>query len=590
MSPGNAHLVLAIGAMLATLFSLAIHPVFAQTDVGTLRAAIRDAQDGEIVPAMICITSPADNTWRTPPDGRDPAGYVTNQDIILGRMKGIEYVAGKQKKWFPGDPGPPVLMAGDFQEDPADAKLPYLEQKRKRNPWYDGKPAVPFWKEPAAYFVSRPFTITLPPGKWRLAVMRGIEYLPVAEELTIEAGQELQRDVRLARWVNMPEQGWYSGDAHVHSPRVAPSQDEYIITWAKAMDVHMTCVLSYADRRPEFGAVQACYGRASRYQQGDYWLESGHEDPREPINEQGHVTQLNIQKIVRDVSRYQLYDYVFDGVHAQGGLVGYTHLAWSGEYFRRKNPSLNPGWDASINVIRGKVDFIDILEAARLGVDDYYDFLNMGVKLTAMSSSDNPAAVVGEERTFAYTGPGKFTVDAWYAAVKQGHTVVSNGPMLLLEVNEAMPGDEIRVGKDAHLRIRAEAWAPESIGLPRTLELISHGRVIRCVEPSDPKQERLALDFEVPADRSQWLAARTTACNGAVAHTSPVYVIVDGASFADRSQLPELVAERLKVLEFIESRMHNRRFTRGYAPGVAHELLKRVADARARYLALEQAP
>jgi hypothetical protein len=69
-----------------------------------------------------------------------------------------------------------------------------------------------------------------------------------------------------------------------------------------------------------------------------------------------------------------------------------------------------------------------------------------------------------------------------------------------------------------------------------------------------------------------------------------VYVIVDGASFADRSQFPQLVAKRLKVLDFIESRMHSPRFTKGYAPGVADELLKRVADARAKYLALEQTP
>jgi hypothetical protein len=572
------------------MLALAVSPAFAQTDVGTLRVAIRDAQSGENVPAMICITLLADNTWRKPPDGREPAGYVTNGNMIEGRLMGPEYVAGTETPWFPGDPGPAVLMTGDFPEDPLDATRPYTKQKRKRNLWYYGKPAVPFWKDPAAYFVSKPFAITLPPGKWRLSVMRGIEYLPVFDEFTVAAGEQLQRDVQLVRWVDMPGQGWYSGDAHVHSPRVAPSQDEYIITWAKSMDVHMTCVLSYADRRAEFGAVQASYGRQSRYQQGDYWLESGHEDPREPINEQGHVTQLNIHKIVRDVSRYQLYDYVFDGVHEQGGLVGYTHLSWSPEFFRRKNPSLIPGWDASINVIRGKIDFIDILEAAHLGVEDYYDFLNMGVKLTAMSSTDNPAAVVGEERTFAYTGPGRFTVDSWYAAIKQGHTVVSNGPMLMLTVNDAMPGDEVRVGKNAMLHIRVETWAPELIGTPQVLEVVSHGRIIRSVESPDPKKEKLALNFEVPADQSQWLAARTTASNGAVAHTSPVYVIVDGAGFADRSQLPELVAKRLKVLEFIESRIHNPQFTKGYAPGVADELLKRVADARAKYLALEQTP
>ena len=81
------------------------------------------------------------------------------------------------------------------------------------------------------------------------------------------------------------------------------------------------------------------------------------------------------------------------GVHEQGGLVGYTHLAWSPEFFRRKNPSLNPGWDASINVIRGKIDFIDILEAARLGFEDYYDFLNLGAKLTAMARAARQGAV-----------------------------------------------------------------------------------------------------------------------------------------------------------------------------------------------------
>lgn len=275
MSVDHPNQVATVWGTLALLFGLAAHPVFAQADVGTLRVSIRDKVSGAVVPAMICITSPTDNTWRTPPDGRLPAGFVTNPDIIEGRLKGIEYIAGTQKKWFPGDPGPAVLMTGDF---PDDLTAPWV--KKKRNPWYDGKPAIPFWKEPAAYFVSEPFTIMLPPGTWRLAVMRGIEYLPVSEEFTIAAGQKLERNIRLIRWVDMPRQGWYSGDAHVHSPRVAPLQDEYIMTWAQSMDVHMTCVLSYGNVREMEGAIQACYGKESRYQQGDYWLESGHEDPR----------------------------------------------------------------------------------------------------------------------------------------------------------------------------------------------------------------------------------------------------------------------------------------------------------------------
>ena len=589
MSAQNPNQVVNVLRMLALLFGLAGHPVFGQSDVGTLSVSIRDKASGEVVPAMLCITSLADNTWRKPPDGREPAGYVTNGNIIEGRLKGPEYVAGTETPWYPGDPGPAVLMAGDFPEDPADATRPYTKKKRKRNLWYYGKPAIPFWKDPAAYFVSKPFTITLPSGKWRLSVMRGIEYLPVFEEFTVTPGQKLEHNVQLARWVDMPRQSWYSGDAHVHSPRVAPSQDVYIMTWAQAMDSHMTCVLSYGNVRQMEGAIQARYGKESRYQQGDYWLESGHEDPRESITEQGHMTQLNIQKIVRDLSKYQLYDFVADGVHAQGGLVGYTHLAWSGPFYHRTKPDLHPGWDVHINTIRGKIDFIDILEAAQLGVEHYYDFLNLGVKLTAMASSDNPAAVVGEERTYAYTGPGKFTVDTWYEAVKQGHTFVTNGPMLLLTVDEAIPGDEVKVAKSAKVHIRGEAWAPELIGTPKLLEVVSHGRVIRSVEAGGPKQEKLVVEFDLSAADSQWIAARTSCLNGAVAHTSPVYVIVDGKSFVDRSQVQQLVAKQLKALDFIEKqRLDNPRFTKNWALGVVDQLRLRIEDARTKYLTLRQ--
>jgi hypothetical protein len=222
-------------------------------------------------------------------------------------------------------------------------------------------------------------------------------------------------------------------------------------------------------------------------------------------------------------------------------------------------------------------------------VEHYYDFLNLGVKLTAMSSSDNPAAVVGEERTYAYTGPGKFTVDTWYGAVKQGRTFVTNGPMLSLTVGGAMPGDDVRVRKDAKVRIRAQAWAPESIGAPKVLEVVSHGRVIRTVEARHAPQGKLAVDFTLPAGESQWIAARTTAFNGAAAHTSPVYVIVDGASFLSRAQAPQVVAKHLKVLDFIEKqRLSNPNYTKSWAPGEVDQLKLSVQDARAKYLAVGQ--
>src|SRR5437762_5389314 len=104
-------------AALCVVLGLAQYSVVGQSSSATLRVAIRDKATGQVVPAMICITSMADNTWRVPPDGRAPAPFMRNIDFIQARWKSIEYIAGDKKKWFPGDPGPSLIMNGTFPEN-----------------------------------------------------------------------------------------------------------------------------------------------------------------------------------------------------------------------------------------------------------------------------------------------------------------------------------------------------------------------------------------------------------------------------------------------------------------------------------------
>ena len=327
MSFQQASRFLVMPGALALIIGLAPWSSLGQSDTGTLRVAIHDKANGQVVPAIVCITSLADNTFRVPPDGRTPAKFQRNVDLIQARWKSIEYIAGPDKKWFPGDPGPALVMNGTFKDNVT------------RDLWYYGGAAIPFWKEPAAYFVSEPFSITLPPGKWRLAVMRGFEYTPSYEDITVTAGQTVERNVQLARWVDMAKQGWYSGDPHVHSWRVAPLHDKYVITFAKAMDVHMTVTMNYCVQHDCTGCPQAQYGKAGRYHEGDYWVESGTEDPREGI-ERGRPRIADRYPapipLPQPISAIQL---AFDDVHAQAGLVGYDHLAWSKSYnLKRESP------------------------------------------------------------------------------------------------------------------------------------------------------------------------------------------------------------------------------------------------------------
>jgi hypothetical protein len=140
--------------------------------------------------------------------------------------------------------------------------------------------------------------------------------------------------------------------------------------------------------------------------------------------------------------------------------------------------------------------------------------------------------------------------------------------MLTLTAEKLIPGDEMKFHGSRRMHIRAKAWAPPEIG-----------KVIRSAISE--------LSFPLLISRSQWIAARVTCENGAVAHTSPIYFLANGQSFRDPEQLSAIAAKRLERLDFIETRMKT--------PGLAKEysaeeeaLRKRIAEARVEYQKLSR--
>ena len=169
--------------------------------------------------------------------------------------------------------------------------------------------------------------------------------------------------------------------------------------------------------------------------------------------------------------------------------------------------------------------------------------------------------------------------------MKAGHTFVTNGPMLELTLNDAIPGDEVKIVANTSLRIRARAWAPNIIGSPKTLELIAQGEVIRSAESKNSDKEELKLDLVLKAGESQWIAARVEAHNGAVAHTSPIYVFVDGRSFRNEKELLQLVEKRMKILDFVANRLRDEKFVSNdnYTHGEIEALNAEISEARRSY-------
>ena len=103
--------------------------------------------------------------------------------------------------------------------------------------------------------------------------------------------------------------------------------------------------------------------------------------------------------------------------------------------------------------------------------------------------------------------------------------------MLEFRVDNALPGEEIRLQSERKLRVRARAWGDPKRMAPMKLEIVRHGQVIRSAESADPKQPEVRLEFTVDGGQGCWIAARARAGDGTSAHTTPVYVMREGLRF-----------------------------------------------------------
>jgi hypothetical protein len=247
---------------------------------------------------------------------------------------------------------------------------------------------------------------------------------------------------------------------------------------------------------------------------------------------------LNLRHPARNLERgYYVYADVFDDIHREGGLAGYAHVT-------TYSKSSGAYRDATINIARKKPDFEEICENGSVETEIYYDFLNLGFRLTAMGGSDVPwGGTAGESRVYVRGGP-KFDADRWFAEVKKGHTFVTAGPMLEFTVTGHFPGDEITSKRGERLRVHAKAMVGSDVVRLERLEVVANGEVVRSAEPLG---HSAVLDFELPAEHSMWIAART-----AVSHTTPVYVTVDGKRHWKEDAVPALLDKCFKTLDEVE--------------------------------------
>jgi hypothetical protein len=440
-----------------------------------------------------------------------------------------------------------------------------------------------------AFYVKGSFDMPMPAGNFIVTLTKGYEYANEREVLTFKHGDHLTRTYRLRRWIDMPERGWFSADDHIHLRR-SPREDPLIRDWIAAEDIHVGVLLQMGDFQATYYS-QYAWGRRGRYGEGHYVLASGQEDPRTALL--GHTISFGAEQFVRFRDDYYAYDRVFDRVHQLGGVSGYAHQAMSFHGYR----------GMTLDVLAGKIDFLELAQfcvpESPLALEHYYRFLDLGFRLTALAGSDFPwcgrggrpgeelvGSQIGDARFYTYVGR-PFSFDRWFEAVKAGHTFVTTGPMLDLEVNGRKPGEvlDVKLGTKLHIAVKAHGHAAQ-VPLQR-LQLIGHGKILAEAKAGDRGQgpEQLTIEHELIPGNGIWLAARADAGASQTSHTTPVYVTVGGDGFHNRASLEKQIEVSKGYLQEIRAHLAPDAPRTGRVPpasaypGTRDRLEQRIADA-----------
>ena len=386
-----------------------------------------------------------------------------------------------------------------------------------------------------AFYVDGDYEAQVPAGRYQLVVGRGPEFRIHTQDVKINAHGHTRVEVELQRWINMPEQGWYSGDAHIHIERTRDANPG-ILALLSAEDIHVANLLQMGNLA-RYYFPQYAFGEDGHYLRDNHALVSGQESPR--TGHRGHTISLNISRY-HDPVDFFLYHDTSRTVQGDGGLFGYAHAIIDAFHVSR---------GLALDVPMGLVDFLEVLQFSMIDTEFLYDFWNLGFRLAPVAGSDFPYInLPGTERSYIRID-GPFSPQAWFGGLRQGRTFVTNGPMLSLDVAGSTIGDTLAAAKGETLNITARARVNPDIDSLDRVELVIHGGVV-ATAVSEEGSESLVLNHRLTADGSCWVALRAYGKNGGLAHSAPVYVSVHGVEeFWNTAAVPALVEKYRNRIE-----------------------------------------
>lgn len=440
------------------------------------------------------------------------------------------------------------LFKGDtpFRLSPADSMLPLRPDLFYRERiWRQGREAktLEVTARDASHFIllDGDASFDLPAAaEYRIEAYHGTFFHPAIETFSLEADGTTTIELTVQPIAPGRQDQWISADDHIHLMRDR-RDDAIFLKWLAAEDLGVGNFLEL--QRQQHAAVQYAFGEEGEARADGISIRSGHESRSRFY---GHTLFLGPSRMIRPLSigleyanspkSYPYPGELFREGRSAGALTGFAHV-----YGSQPNSTL------LMDLAHGDLDFVELFQFGQLNTTEWYELLNAGFRVVGLAGSDFPANIgrfepwprvlplLGPERTLTRARPGMLAYDAWAAGVRQGEVVVTNGPLLELEVNQETPGATVQWQGES-LQIKGSAFAAYHRPIER-IEIISNGEVVASYENQSASA---TFDFSVQIRESSWVAARAVARSEEgepilQAHTNPVYFHLDGEPVAVES-------------------------------------------------------
>ena len=435
----------------------------------------------------------------------------------------------------------------------------------------------------------------LPLGEVFVEINRGYEVAPIRTAIEITPDTE-ELEFELERVLHWHRDGWVTADTHVHflTPQTARLEGE-----AEGVNVVNLLASQWGEMFSNVSDFDGCTTIGARDFGGDgeFLVRVGTENRMQVL---GHISLLGYsgamihplcsggpsESALGDAQELSMAEWAQRCID-QGGLVVMPH-------------GPNPQCERAADIVLELVHAIEMMsfnpcdsQINPYGIADWYRFLNLGYQIPVVGGTDKMSAAsqLGGIRTYTQMGEREFTYENWMAAVQQGNTFVTVGPLVELQVEGQAPGSTLDL--PAGGGTLTATWKVESVSLPiDQVEIVVGGLATEQINIG--KELAATGSAELAIEASTWIALRVRGSyqgkHGEIAaHSSAVQVRVDDAplySQRDATAILEQIegaiayvdtlaprpdALRYKQLRATLEAAHNRLHQRMHQQGVYHQ-------------------